>query len=1128
MSDSNLDEEQLLDLLLAEAGITMSAADTIPLRTQGINNQENNPILSFAQQRMWFFDQIEPDNPFYNNSITLSFNGLLDVPNLELSLKALVERHETLRTNFKAIAGQPVQVIAPTQVTNLSVVDLQGLATNLQSIEVKQLIKAEAQIPFKLSTDALWRTKLLKLSAESHILIITIHHIISDGWSMGVLVNDLTSFYEALRNQTAPALPTLTVQYADFAEWQHQWLQGDRLASQLDYWKQQLDGALPILDLPSDHPRPPVQTYRGAVTSFQCDRNLTQQLGALSQRSGATLFMTLFTAFAVLLYRYSGQQDLVIGSPIANRNHVEIENLIGFFANTLSLRVRVDNNLTFEQLLTQVQETTLGAYSHQDLPFDLLVEQLKTERHLSHNPIVQVMFALQNSPLPSIKLPNLEISQIISFDSGAVRLDLEMHLWESPDGLRGDVVYSTDLFDAETIEQLIANFQTLLGGIVSNPQQRVAELPILAEIARQKILLACQETQADYPRNKTIHQLFEEQVGKTPDAIAIIFEDQQMTYQELNERANQLGHYLQQLGVCRETIVGVSVERSLEMVMGILGIWKAGGAYLPLDPSYPSERIAYMIENAGISLLLTQQKLVDKFSQFQGRLLCLDIPLDLLGSEHRGNVKSDVCPDHLAYMIYTSGSTGKPKGVLGLHRGLVNLSQFQIQTFDLDSASRILQFASFSFDASLWEIIMALISGARLYLSQAQAILPGPPLAQFCQREAITHLTLPPSTLTVMTPADLPNVKVLIVAGEACPVHLAAEWSRDRNFFNAYGPTETTVCATIYHYANKESNSYQRIPIGRAINNVSVYILDPYLQPVPIGVVGEIYIGGISLARGYHRQLELTAQKFIANPFSNDPCDRLYRTGDTGKYLSDGNIEYFGRTDHQFKLRGFRIETGEVEAVIYQHKDIQEAIIVAKDDRLGNKSLIAYVVANPETKISPSELRSFLREKLPDYMIPAAFVVMDKLPLTPNGKVDRSALPSPTSDRSADILGGDLDAAAPTNADEIIIANIWLQILGLEKVGIHDNFFDIGGNSLLVIQVHNQLQQILKRDISVVDLFRYTTINALAEYLAIDGDIRDRKLSDQSSDRKIDRIDKQKQALKRQQQLSNQRRKGNG
>lgn len=1126
MSDSNLDEEKLLDLLLAEEGITMSSAETISLRTQDINNKEKNPILSFAQQRMWFFHQIEPDNPFYNNSIALSFNGFLDVTNLELSLTALAQRHETLRTNFNVVDGQPVQIIAQTQAISLSLVDLQDLAADRQSIEVKQLIKAEAQIPFKFSTDALWRTKLLKLSEEYHILIITIHHIISDGWSMGVLVNDLSSFYQAFCNQTAPTLPVLTLQYADFAEWQHQWLQGDRLASQLNYWKQQLDGALPILDLPSNHPRPSTQTYRGAVATFQYDHHLTQQLEKLSQRSGVTLFMTLLTAFTVLLYRYSGQQDLVIGSPIANRNRVEIENLIGFFANTLPLRIKVENNPTFEQLLTQVQEITLDAYSHQDLPFDFLVEELRIERHLSHNPIVQVMFALQNSPLPSIKLPNLEISQIVSFDNGSARFDLEMHLWESPGGLRGDVVYSTDLFNSDTIQRLIGHFKTLLGGIVSNPQHRVAELPILTADERQKILIEWQQTQTEYPRDKTIAQLFEEQVEKSPNAIAVVFGAQQLTYQELNQRANQLAHHLHMLGGTANQLVGICVERSIEMLVSLLAILKVGGAYLPLDSNYPQERLAFIIQDSQISTLLTQENLStilkEKLANTLTNLIYVDRDWKTFEQYTSDNLNTSLLTvNNLAYVEYTSGSTGIPKGVCVSHRGVVRLVK-NTNYFNFNPDLVFLQLAPLSFDASTFEIWGSLLNGARLVIMPPH--IPSlQELGQAIRQYQVTTLWLTSGLFNLMVDErieDLKSLWHLLAGGDALSIPHVQKFLQQLpncQLINGYGPTENTTFTCCYPITS-QSPIEKSVPIGRPIANTVVYILDSHLQPLPIGVTGELYIGGDGLALGYLNNPKLTTEKFIPNPFTPLSRDLLYKTGDLVCYLEDGNIEFLGRMDFQVKIRGFRIEISEIELALLKHPDVREAVVIALASPNGNKQLVAYVIAKRD--VDTSKLRSFLNTRLPDYSIPTFFIFLDNLPLTPNGKVDRRALPTPQADTGADILGENWESAVPTNADETLIANIWMQVLGLERVGIHDNFFDIGGNSLLVIQVHNQLQQMLNRDISIVDLFRYTTIKSLAEYLATEGTNhdRDQKLPDPSRDRMINRTDKQKQALKLQQQ----------
>jgi amino acid adenylation domain-containing protein len=887
----------------------------------------------------------------------LSLSGSLQVEALKQALRSIIQRHEPLRTSFQSIDGVPVQVIDPHPVWELAMVDLAGKET-----EAEKLAYRESQTPFDLTQSPLLRVTLLKLQPEKHILLINMHHIISDGWSIGVFIRELSHLYGAFVAGKEPTLPTLPIQYADFAVWQRQWLQGKVLAAQLEYWKQQLADAPPLLELPTDRPRPAIQTFQGKTERFQLDRQLTQQLKTLSQTSGCTLFMTLLAAFAVVLSRYSGQTDIVIGSAIANRNRREIEGLIGFFVNTLALRLDLSEKPSFATFLKQVQTVTQDAYEHQDLPFEMLVEELQLERKLDRNPLVQVGFILQNAANEAWKLPGLTIEEM-SWELDSARLDLEVHLSEVNDGLTGLCCYNIDLFDGSMIARLLEHFQNLLRAIIVNPQESVSLLPLLSKQEQKQLLVDWNQTQADYPKDTCIHQLFEAQVERTPDAIAVVFEEQSLTYTELNHRANQLAYYLRTLGVGAEVLVGISLERSLEMIIGLLAILKAGGAYLPLAPDYPIERLQFMLEDSQVSFLITQRSLLAVLPPSQANVICLDEIEEQVSQYPQDNLQSELTSSNLANVIYTSGSTGKPKGVMVEHRGLVNLASSQIQSFAVNHNSRVLQFASFSFDACISEILMTFGSGATLYLAQKDALLPGQPLIERLVKNGITHVTLPPSALVVLPKESLPNLQTLIVAGEACPLNLVKQWSVRRNFFNAYGPTEASVCASIGECHQNDL----KVTIGKAIANVQIYILDSHLQPVPVGVSGELYIGGVGVARGYLNRPELTQEKFIANPFSNDPGSRLYKTGDLARYLPDGNVEFLGRIDNQVKIRGFRIETGEIEAVLSQHFLLAENVVVAREDNTGDKRLVAYLVPALQNEALPEQLAQWQSEYISDW-----------------------------------------------------------------------------------------------------------------------------------------------------------------
>jgi amino acid adenylation domain-containing protein len=1044
--------------------------------------------LSFAQARLWFLDQLQPNSAFYNIPLALRLSGQLNIAALQSSINEIIQRHEALRTNFATVEGQPVQVIASTLNCQLQVVNLLHIRESEREIEAQRLVNEQANRPFNLEREPLLRGTVLQLGETEYVLLLTMHHIISDGWSMGVFVRELTELYKAFCTGAPPSLPELPVQYADFALWQRQWLQGEILETQLDSWKEQLLDAPALLELPTDRPRPAVQTFRGGYYYTALSLELSAGLTALSKRAGVTLFMTLFAVFGTLLYRYSGQDDIVVGTPVANRNRREIEGLIGFFVNTLVLRTDLSGNPSFEQLLGRVKEVALQAYAHQDLPFEQLVEALQPTRDLSYTPLFQVMFALDDASVPSVELPNLTASSY-SVEIGTAKFDLTLSMENTADGLVGVWEYNTDLFDEVTIARMAGHFQALLEAIAANPIQPISELPLLTQRERHQLLVEWNNTTTDYPQDKCIHQLFEEQVELTPDAVAVVFEGTQLTYRELNARANQLAHYLLSLGVEPEVLVGICVERSLEMVVGLLGILKAGGAYVPLDPAYPSERLAFMLEDSAVPVLLTQQRLVDKLPQHEAQVVCLDTQWEIIAQCSSENIACGVNAENLAYVIYTSGSTGKPKGVTIQHRSLVNYTTAVCIEYEIEKCDHILQFSSISFDVSAEEIYTSLTSGATLVLRTESMLDSIGVFLQKCIDWKITVLALPTAywheltaILSKETFALPPSLRLVIIGGEkALPERLKTwiEYVGQRvRLVNNYGPTEATVGATIYDCSALDSASTQ-VPIGRPIQNVQTYILDRYQQPVPIGVPGELHIGGDGLARGYLNRPDLTQEKFISNPFSNEPGLSLYKTGDQVRYLPDGNIEYLGRIDNQVKIRGFRIELGEIEAMLAQHPDVREAVVVVREDIPGHKSLVSYLVLHQNPAPTVNQLRHFLKQKLPNYMVPSTFVMLEALPLTPNGKVDHKSLPAP----DLNSLLQKSDFVAPGTPTEELVASIWAKVLGVEQVGINDNFFELGGHSLLATQLLSQVSDTCGVELPLSKLFEAPTVASISNYI---------------------------------------------
>ena len=1066
--------QELLARLLKQKQIDLSQAVIMPrVRTS------NDAPLSFAQQRLWLVLQLDPDNIAYNVPEAFRLNGPLNVSALGQSFSEMIRRHEILRTTFQTINGEPRQVIGPPQPFATDVVDLTQLPPPEREAAALRLINEEPWQLFDLTRGPLLRVKLFKLEEAEHIMLLTVHHIISDGWSSGVMLDELMTLYHAFtRNQPSP-LPELPIQYADFAIWQREWLSGEVLETQLSYWRQKLSGALPVLELPTDRLRPAVPSHRGAVEQMDLSDTLSRELDNLCKEEGTTLFMTLLAAFKVLIHRYTGQTDICVGMPIANRNRAETEHLIGFFINNLVLRSDLSGNPTFQSFLAQVREETLNAYAHQDIPFEKLVEELQPERSLSYMPLFQLMFMVQNVPAGEFGLHDLNLSEV-RVGNATAKYDLSFYITELEDHLFVFVLYNSDIFDAATIKRLLEHYQTLLEGIVTNRRQRIAELPLLTQ-TEQDLFIEINHTRTEYPAGKLIHELFEAQALRRPEAVAIVCEDRELTYAALNQQANKLAQQLRLRGVGAETIVGISLERSLELVVALLAVLKAGGAYFVLDRNYPQPRLALMLEETRVSLILTQRRWRENLPDFDGEVLCLDDDREWLHDEAAGNLAAGNYPDSPSFVFFTSGSTGKPKGVMATQRGAVNYLTYIVRNYELGENDVVLQAASLSFDASVRDIIAPLLAGAKLILVPDNDVKdPLALLTKIKAHEVTCILSLVPTMLRSLTDAAAETgiksetLRLILTSGESLSL---SECARVRTLLsehvvvvNQYGATECTMSQT--QYRAPESQSSGVALAGKPIANSQVYILDSYLGQCPVGVPGEVFIGSAGVARGYLQSPDLTALKYIPHPFSDEPGARLYRTGDVGRFLSSGDIELHGRVDRQVKLRGIRIEPGEIETVLKDHEQVGDAVVVVREDTPGNQRLVAYVVLRQRDV----DLRAFVKPRVPDYMVPASFVVLEKLPLTPNGKVDHAALPIPDA---ASFESSREFVAARTPVEEAV-AQIWKEILEVARVGVHDNFFELGGHSLLATQVVSRIRKTLKVNLPLRAIFDSPTLAELA------------------------------------------------
>lgn len=1054
------DKLELLDLLLADEGlIEAPAALTISPRPHG----SEHPIpLSFAQQRLWFLEALVPDSGLYNTPMVLQFNGRLDEAVLTQACQALVQRHESLRTTFTAVSGIPQQVIHPTWPVTLDrrTAPADGLEAALQTA---------VQLPFDLEKGPLLRFHLFQVTHTEHFLLLVFHHIVFDGWSSTMILDDLVAFYDAFCHNREPQLPELPIQYADYTVWQREWLTGETLQNQLDYWQNQLGGELPFLQLPTDKPRPAVKTHEGNYAYVELPARLSDQVIALSKQTGTTPFMVMLAAFKVLLHHYTAQEDILVGTPIANRQHTELERLVGFFVNTLVMRSQVDGRQSFRQLLAQVRQTATAAYDHQDVPFEKLVEILQPERNLSYDPLFQVMFTYQEGDSLERSLDDLKIN-LLHMDNGRAQFDLTLTVSRKQGRFLCSFNYNTDLFSHESICRKLDHWQTLLQGIVTNPDQPLGQLCLLTPAEKQQILVDWNDTSVPLPSPHFAHELFAEWVAKTPNAPALIYGQQQWHYRELNNRANQLAHFLQAHGIGPESKVGIFIDRSPEMVLAVLAVFKAGGAYVPLDPAYPAHRLSYMLDDANMALVLTTGKMGDRLPETAVPTLAIDLVWDeQVAQQPLHNPVSGVTLENLAYVIYTSGSTGRPKGVGVTHRGLANFGQAMAERCGVAAHSRVLQFASFSFDASTADFVIALQSGAALVLADKEALMVGPSLVQLLQEQAVTCVTLPPSVLALLNPEDFPALETIISAGEACSAEIVAKWAPGRRFVNAYGPTEATIGVTTAVLTTADP----RPVIGQPLPNTQLFVLNQQLQPVPVGVAGEIHIGGRGLARGYLNRPDLTADKFIPNPFAKSGAERLYKTGDLGRYLADGRIEYLGRIDHQVKVRGFRIELGEVEAALRQHSAVQDALVLAQEHANGPR-LVAYLVGKAAEM---EDLRPFLSQSLPGYMVPSAFVPLERFPQTPNGKIDRKALPAPDGSFAA---VPEATYEPPQDPVESQLAQIWQAVLQQPAISVTANYFDIGGHSLQAVTLFAAIETELGLRLPVSLLFQAPTIRQLA------------------------------------------------
>lgn len=1032
--------------------------------------------LSFSQESLWIADQLARGTSAYNEPLVLRLSGPLEVAALSQSVQALIARHEALRTTIQAHEGDPMQIIAPALTIPVPIVDLQHLPERECERGAMERVAAEAALPFDLTQGPLLRVILLRLAVEQHLLILVLHHIVTDGWSVEILLRELPALYSAFSTGNPSPLPDLPIHFADYALWQREYLQGEKLERLLAYWKGQLAEAPAVLELPADHPRQREQRFQGGQLWFQLSPRRTERLRALCQQEQTTLFITGLAAFVGLLSRYTESSDIVVGSPIANRDRPETAGIIGYLANMLVLRTSTSGAPSFRELVRRVRQVALAAYAHQALPFERVVEAMQPERSAGYNPLFQVSFALEQAASTTLQTGGL-IWQRQELAETSAKFDLQLTLYEGgEEGISGRFVYDRSLFEPTTIARLNGNWLTLLEAMLQHPDQPIATLPLLTQAEYRQVLESWNATEFPYPKKLCVSQLVQAQADRTPDAVAVAEEGYQLSYQELNRRANKLAHHLQALGVGANVPVAVNLPRSLELVVSLLAILKAGGAYVPLDPTYPAERLSFIVRDAQAAVCITSQPGSSAYSPEDIPTVYLRTNAGLLACYPYTNLSTTSSGDDLAYIIYTSGSTGQPKGVQITHDGLLNLIYWHQRAFAVTAADRATQVASPAFDATGWELWPYLTAGASIYLPDEEARVTPIALRDWLLAHDITLSFLPTPLAEEIIRLEWPtraSLRYLLTGGDT--LHHYPPASLPFALVNNYGPTESTVVATSGQVLPTERT--ERPPsIGRPIANTQIYILDAHMQPVPVGVPGELYIGGVGLARGYLNRPKLDSERFIQSPFSAEVGARLYKTGDLARWRTDGTVEFLGRLDHQVKLRGLRIELGEIESLLIQHPAVQEAVVLAREDTPGEKRLVAYVVPKPGMSPEKYELRGFLQRLLPAYMVPAFFILLSALPLTTNGKVDRQALPAPEL-RAVDLNESSTNAARTPLEQRL--AAIWSKVLEIPHVGREDDFFALGGYSLLAVRILAEVNTTFQVRLSLADFFEHPSIAAL-------------------------------------------------
>ncbi|TCP54488.1 amino acid adenylation domain-containing protein [Tumebacillus sp. BK434] len=1057
------------------------AAEKLMLKKDRIPNRgHNNPSpLAIDQERLWFFHMMNPDEPTYNVYGAINMKGTLNAPVFEKSFNEIVRRHEAWRTTFEMIDGQPMQLVHKELFVPMELLDLTHLPGDEREEAAKKAMSDVIQIPFDLEQPPLVRTNLIRKQEDEWLFVLTVHHIVTDRVTFSIFFHEMMAHYKAFLNGQPSLLPEPQISYADFSEWQRQYLTGAVKDNLINFWKQTLDGSDFVLNIPTDYPRPAVQDFKGARVFLDIPLDTANRLKEIGKKEGASAFMTLLAVYYALLFRYTGQEDLLVGTPFANRNRGEMEGVIGYFLTSVVLRTQVQPDLTFKELLRRVKDVSLTAYANNDIPFGLLLDELKPPRDGSRNPIFQACFVYVDVMEDKLELPQLELKYELT-DAETAKYDLTIGLMEVEEGITGFFEYAPAMFRKETIEQINRHWLKLIEAVIENPELKVNDMPLFSPDEEQQLLVEWNDTARPLPERPLLHELFEAQAAKTPEATALILGEETLTYGELNERANRLANYLQARGVEHETLVGVYMERSFEMIVSMLAVLKAGGAHIMLEPSYPQERLAAMIADAGMHLVLTQQAMLGRLPAHAAQEIAVDAAWPQIAAESAAKPYVEVGERSLAYIMYTSGSTGRPKGAMIEHRSVVNTMLHLIERFGITANDRLFLKSLVGFDGTVLEFYAPLLSGAAIVIAEEGGHHDVVYLIREMKKQAVTAMQMIPSVMNLLIETqgieEVTSLKHLFLGGEAISPSLKQrihERLPHVMLHNIYGPAETTVFSTDYTFVHSDDRAV--IPIGRPIANINVYVLDTHLNPVPVGVYGELHIGGIGVMRGYLNRPELDAERFVPHPFLPDG-GRLYKTGDIVRWLPDGTLEYQGRIDNQVKISGVRIEAGEVEGALLQHPSVQHAAVLVREDQPGQKRLVAYLIGEVTAS---NELREFLKTRLPDAMIPTAFLFVDEFPLSPNGKLDRSALPKPEVDEKV----YERDYVAPRTDLEDLLAGIWREILALPKVGVQSNFFELGGQSLNAMQMIGRVRETFQIEVPVTKLFSVTTIAGLAELL---------------------------------------------